>query len=137
GCSRKRPRLALWSALDGRRRVRVGVEAVEGSIGQRSANSNHFPCPVKIQAAARRTRYLDQQVGWVGRQRMAGERGLGDVERSVDHLEAAQFRNSGHLNEFAVTLGYFPVRILRPGIGAESTQHGSCGWPVEQRTDGR
>ena len=39
--------------------------------GQLSSDCDHFLRPVKFQAAARRTRYLDQQVRWIGRQRVA------------------------------------------------------------------
>ena len=68
-------------------------EGVEGLVGQCPADGDHLHRPVKFQAPARRARHLDQQVGRVGRQRMARQRGLGDVDRPIHHLEAAQFRN--------------------------------------------
>jgi hypothetical protein len=71
---------------------------------------------VKFQASARRTRHLDQQVGRIGRQRVAGQRGLGDVDRSIHHLEAAQLRNFRSLVDLIeavqVSFGRFDVDIV-------------------------
>ena len=82
---------------------------------------------MELQAAAGGSGHLDQQIGRVGRQRVAGQRGLRDVDCPIHHLElpfwAPTFSRAVDELVVAVGLGF---RLGIAGVvlrTAEPAQH--------------
>src|SRR6202011_4171168 len=61
-------------------------EFVENGGGQLATEVDDLGCALEFQAAAGAARHLDQHVGGVGGQNVAGQRRLSDVDRAVHHL---------------------------------------------------